>query len=80
MPQNPRKVEIPAADETLNPTANEDQIVDVDETGEESKKPIVDFVTKNATKLREMQESRNKELKEIEDNRAKLLRRQEKLK
>jgi hypothetical protein len=27
----------------------------------------VDFVTKNAIKLREMQELRNKELKEIED-------------
>jgi len=70
VPQNPRKAGIPAADELLNPTTNEDQIVDEDETnetGEESKKPIVDFVTKNASRLREMQDSRNKELKEIED-------------
>lgn len=47
---------------------------------EEEKKPKVDFVKKNEEKLRLMQEARAKELKDIEDQRAKLLRRQEKLK
>ena len=47
---------------------------------EEEKKPKVDFVKKNEEKLRQMQEARARELKDVEDQRAKLLRRQEKLK
>ena len=47
---------------------------------EERKQPRVNFVKKNEDRLRIMQETRAKELKEIEDQRAKLLRRQEKLK
>jgi len=47
---------------------------------EERKQPRVNFVKKNEERLREMQEARAKELKDIEDQRAKLLRRQEKLK
>ena len=47
---------------------------------EEEKKPKVDFVKKNEEKLKQMQEARARELKDIEDQRAKLLRRQEKLK
>ena len=47
---------------------------------EEEKRPKADFVKKNEEKLRQMQEARARELKDVEDQRAKLLRRQEKLK
>ena len=43
-------------------------------------KKTVNFEQRNMEKLRMMQERRDRELKQVEDERAKVLRRQEKLK
>ena len=50
------------------------------DSNQPEEKKTVNFEQRNMEKLRQMQERRDRELKAVEDERAKVLRRQEKLK